>query len=254
MPHAYFIITSMPILFGGKAVRLPCLSTLVRHRDDLMLFDTGLYGGDELVKALSRLGHVPEDVTHVFNTHFHGDHAGANDRFPDAVKIARKDEFHFSRDWLTRFAEATDRMEYVRNDFPYLPEEIVSERTRGLEDHLDEVLGRWWGGFEEDFTWLEDNPSLPAELTVLETPGHTPYHVSYIFHGETTRLVIAGDALSQRKVINGDSVGFEPHIDLDLHRRSIELLLSEDGIIVPGHDRPFAHGDIGITVGRQAAF
>ncbi|MBN1881164.1 MAG: MBL fold metallo-hydrolase [Deltaproteobacteria bacterium] len=254
MPHAYFIITSMPILFEGRSVRLPCLSTLVRHRDNLILFDTGLYGGDELVGALARLGHTPSDVTHVFNTHFHGDHAGANDRFPAAVKIARKDEFLFSRDWLTRFAEATDRMEFVRGDFPHLPDDIVSDRTRGLEDHVDDVLGQWWNDFEKDFTWLEDNPVLPGEITVLETPGHTPYHTSYVFHGETTRLVIAGDALSQRKVINGDAVGFEPHLDLDAHRRSVDLLLSEDGVIVPGHDRPFAHGDIGIKVGKQVVF
>ena len=254
MPHAYFIITSMPILFEGKTVRLPCLSTLVRHRDDLMLFDTGLYGGDELVASLKRLGHGPRDVTHVFNTHFHGDHAGANDRFPNAVKIARREEFLFSRDWLTRFAETTDRIEYVKNDFPYLPEDIVTDRTRGLEDHLDNVLNRWWNDFEKDFTWLEDDPALPGEITVLETPGHTPYHISFVFRGEKTRLVIAGDALSQRKVIGGDAVGFEPHHDLAAHRRSIALLLSEDGIIVPGHDRPFAYGDIGIRVGKQVAF
>jgi len=254
MPNAYFIITSMPILFGGKAVRLPCLSTLVSNRDDLILFDTGLYGGDELIASLERLGYGPDDVTHVFNTHFHGDHAGANDRFPSAVKVARKDEFHFSRDWLTRFAEATDRVEYIKSDFPYLPEDIVLDRTRGLEDHLDDVLERWWNDFEKDFIWLEDDPALPPDIAALQTPGHTPYHMSYAIRGEKTRLVIAGDALSQRKVIGGDAVGFEPHLDLDAHKKSIELLLSEDGIIVPGHDRPFAHGDIGIRVGKQAEF
>jgi glyoxylase-like metal-dependent hydrolase (beta-lactamase superfamily II) len=254
MPHAFFIVTSMPILFGGRTVRLPCLSTLVRHQDDLMLFDTGLFGGDELVSAIARFGHGPEDVTHVFNTHFHGDHAGANDRFPNALQIARRDEFFFSRDWLTRFAEAPDRRAFVRDDFPYLPEEIVADRTRGLEDHLDSVLGRWWDDFEKDFTWLEDDPALPGCISVLETPGHTPYHVSYVFQGERTRLVIAGDALSQRKVIDGDAIGFEPHLDLDAHRKSIALLLADDGIIVPGHDRPFAHGDIGIRVGKQVDF
>lgn len=244
----------MPILFEGKTVRLPCLSTLVRHRDDLILFDTGLYGGDELVAALSRLGHVPEDVTHVLNTHFHGDHAGANDRFPNAVKIARREEFLFSRDWLTRFADAADRREYIKRDCPYLPDEIINDRTRGLEDHLDDVLNRWWDDFEKDFTWLEDAPVLPENITVLETPGHTPYHISFVIRGETTRLVIAGDALSQRKIINGDAVGVEPHLDLDAHKRSVTLLLSEDGVIVPGHDRPFAHGDIGIRVGKQVVF
>ena len=109
MPVAHIILTSMPIKVSGNISRLPCVSTLVEEGDNLMLFDTGLFGQSDLLSALKSLGFSPGDITHVFNTHFHGDHSGGNDLFDKTPKIASLKEFRFSLGWLIDFTEAEDK-------------------------------------------------------------------------------------------------------------------------------------------------
>lgn len=85
MPVAHIILTSMDITVGGFATRLPIMCTLVEDGGRLMLFDTGYWASENLAAGLSRLKFSPGDVTHVFLTHFHGDHAGAVDLFGTAT-------------------------------------------------------------------------------------------------------------------------------------------------------------------------
>lgn len=87
---------------GGDAVRpggspekicdAPAWATLIAHPDGLVLVDCGCqqlpqvdpeaahiysYQPDELITTqLQRLGHTPDDVTHLILTHSHVDHAG----------------------------------------------------------------------------------------------------------------------------------------------------------------------------------
>ena len=85
---------------------LRCL--LVEHDDGLVLIDTGLgnkedakfidiygvqnqgaNGRTQLEDALTTLGHTPEDVRWVINTHLHFDHAGG-DRFRDPSGVTEE--------------------------------------------------------------------------------------------------------------------------------------------------------------------
>src|SRR5207249_849566 len=103
---------------------LRCL--LVEHDDGLVLIDTGLgnkenekfrdiYGVDntgasgrtKLEDALRALGHGPDDIRWVINTHLHFDHAGGNTcldpagnvslSFPKARYIVQRRELDFAR-------------------------------------------------------------------------------------------------------------------------------------------------------------
>src|SRR5256712_12795444 len=103
---------------------LRCL--LVEHDDGLVLIDTGLgnkedakfkdvYGVENegregrtrLEDSLAELGHRPEDVRWVINTHLHFDHAGGNTwctgegrilpAFPQAAYVVQRREVGFSR-------------------------------------------------------------------------------------------------------------------------------------------------------------
>jgi glyoxylase-like metal-dependent hydrolase (beta-lactamase superfamily II) len=227
---------------------------LIENGNSLMLFDTGGFGGEELVESLDKLGFSPDDVTHVFNTHFHGDHAGGNVLFPKTTKIASLKEYHFSREWFCNFSEAKNREEFMRKYFPYLGIDVIRDRARLLSEHLKYIPDYWWNGEMEGYNWIENGADMPFGVSPLKTPGHTPHHTSYIVSGEKVRIIFSGDALSQRSVVTGDEIIDEPHIDLSAHKKSKEKILSVGGVIVPGHDRPFTMGDVGVRLGKKIEF
>jgi glyoxylase-like metal-dependent hydrolase (beta-lactamase superfamily II) len=76
---------------------------------------------------------------------------------------------------------------------------------------------------------------LPAGITVLETPGHTPDHVSYIFEFETKRYCIAGDAIRKDVLDQGGA----PHYLCDEKKAefkdSVKKIFAACDVIIPGH-------------------
>lgn len=267
MPTAHIILTSMPVKAFGRASRLPCVSTLVDDGKNLMLFDTGLYGRGDLLSALKKLGFSAADVTHVFNTHFHGDHSGGNEHFQKTPKIASLEEFRFSLRWLIDFTEADDKSGFMKGYFPYLDDSIIKDRRDILLEHSGRVLEKWRsmdGGFptekgvkRDGYVWIEEGAEIPDRVTPVETPGHTRHHTSFIVRGDVTDLIIAGDAVSRRMITPEADIFDEPHIDLNAHRESIEKILSIPGIVVPGHDRPFGNfpGDPPeVKIGKRMEF
>lgn len=267
MPVAHIILTSMPIKVLGKTSRLPCVSTLVEDGDNLMLFDTGLFGHGDLISALERLGFSTGEITHVFNTHFHGDHSGGNDLFKKTPKIASLKEFRFSINWLNDFIGAKDKLAFMKGYFPYLEDPVIIDRRDSLMEHSKRVMEKWRsieGGFPTEegvkgdgYLWIEEGADIPKCVTPVETPGHTKHHTSYVVKGDVTNLIIAGDAISRRMTASGEDIFDEPHIDLEAHRESVERLLSIPGIIVPGHDRPFGNfreGGLKVKIGKRIEF
>lgn len=253
----------MPVKAFGKTSRLPCVSTLVDDGENLMLFDTGLYGRDDLLSALKKLGFSADDVTHVFNTHFHGDHSGGNELFQKAPKIASLKDFRFSLKWLIDFTEAEDKFDYMKGYFPYLDDSIIIDRRDALMEHSGRVLEKWRsieGGLSakgDGYLWIEEGTDIPRCVTPIETPGHTKHHTSYIVKGDVTNLIIAGDAVSRRMIASDSDIFDEPHIDLAAHRESVRKILSIPGIVVPGHDRPFGNfpGDSPeVKIGKRMEF
>ncbi len=254
MTVAHIILTSMDILVGGYNTRLPIMCTLVEDDGRLMLFDTGYWAGNALVEGLARLKFSPADVTHVFLTHFHGDHAGAAHLFGGGVKIASRRENDFSRSWLKAFVDAPDRYGYVKGFFPYLSDTIVRERADMLLEHSRHVPQYWWDGNMEGYEWIEDEPAIiPPCVTPLATPGHTPYHTSYVIRGERSAVLVAGDAMSRRGGAD-ETLLDEPHLDFSTHKRSGEMLRSIPALVVPAHDRPFVQGGCPLRPGKRVEF
>ncbi|MBN2223334.1 MAG: MBL fold metallo-hydrolase [Deltaproteobacteria bacterium] len=255
MPVAHIILTSMDISVGGFKTRLPIMCTLVEDGERLMLFDTGYWAGEELTAGLSRLKFSRADVTHVFLTHFHGDHAGGAALFSGAVKIASRRENDFSRNWLKKFVDARDRYRYVKDFFPYLPDVIIRERSDMLLEHSRYVPQYWWDGILEGYAWIEDEPALiPDCVTPVTTPGHTPHHTSYVIKGRRGAVLVAGDALSRRTAGTDGSPLDEPNLDLTAYKKSAEMLRSIPSLVVPAHDRPFVQGCCPIKTGKRVEF
>jgi glyoxylase-like metal-dependent hydrolase (beta-lactamase superfamily II) len=244
----------MDISVGGYGTRLPIMCTLVEDDGRLMLFDTGYWATDSLTAGMARLKVSPADVTHVFLTHFHGDHAGGVYLFDGAVKIASKRENDFSRNWLKGFVDAPDPYQYVKGFFPYLSDVIVRERSDMLLEHARNVPQYWWDGDMEGYEWIEDKPaSVPSCVTPLLSPGHTPYHTSYVIKGEHGAVLVAGDAMSRRGAADETPLD-EPHLDLTIHRKSARMLRGLPSLVVPAHDRPFVQGDCPLRTGKRVDF
>jgi glyoxylase-like metal-dependent hydrolase (beta-lactamase superfamily II) len=174
----------------GLAMR--CL--LIEHDVGLVLIDTGLgnkeparfqelYGVENagaggrtrLEEALARLGHAPEDVALVINTHLHFDHAGGNTyrdadgrlrpSFPNARYVVPAGEYGFATHVNERTAAS------------YLAPNFVPLHERGV---LDEVAA---------------GTEVVAGLRLLPTPGHTPHHTSVLVESAGETLCFLGDVV-----------------------------------------------------------
>ena len=100
---------------------VPIECFLVEHPQGRLLFDTGLhcdttthmrerYGeerakrfgvhskaGDDVLSQLARLSLKPADIPFVANSHWHFDHCGGNEFFPEATILVQKREMEAAR-------------------------------------------------------------------------------------------------------------------------------------------------------------
>ncbi len=165
---------------------LRCL--LVEHDDGLVLIDTGagnkesdrfkdIYGLDNAGRggrtavedALGELGHGPDDIAWVIDTHLHFDHAGGNTwrdpggairpSFPRARYVVQRSELEFTR--------------------------LGNERTRAsyLPHNIEPI----------DFTLLDGERELLPGIRCLPTPGHTPGHQSVLVEHGAERACFLAD-------------------------------------------------------------
>src|SRR5260370_3894677 len=115
------------------------------------------HGTQTRAAALAAFGVKPADVRYVAISHWHPDHTGNLDEFPDATVIIQKAEWDYAM---------------------ALPQKPFSP------DHKSQLI-------EGDKDLLGD-----GSLTILSTPGHTPGHQSLLVHLEKTGdVVLSGDVV-----------------------------------------------------------
>lgn len=179
-------------------VPIPCY--LVVHAAGRLLFDTGLhcetmtnmlgrYGeerarrfgvhsrpGDDVVSQLGRLGLAPADVTYVANSHWHFDHCGGNESFPDTPILVQAREMQAAR---SRELLAQGRYR------PSPPDYDHPLRYQALDGEHD-VFG-------------------DGAVVLFPTYGHTPGHQSLLVRPDrATRLVFTADACYTRENMDRD--------------------------------------------------
>lgn len=174
------------IVRADGQVELQVNVLLVRWRDELVLVDAGCgtaYGPQLgfAGEALQALGYSADDITTVLFTHLHLDHvAGAIDsasrslRFPHARYLALRDEANF---WLQPTPDLSETG---------LPVEQRSAIVRTMHDTLAILHPRleYFGATDE---------VIPG-VTTIPLPGHTPFHVGFLFEDAGDRFLDAGDA------------------------------------------------------------
>ena len=162
----------------------PVNITLVRIGAELILIDTG--GGPDFMPTLGRLsdnleaaGIKPEAITTVVFTHAHPDHMwGVIDPL----------------DGGSLFVKARHIMSAVERDFWMKP---------GVEVGMPEGLQGLALGSQRRLTTIasrietaKPGAEITSGVTLIDTAGHTPGHVSVLVRSGTQQLLIGGDALS----------------------------------------------------------
>jgi N-acyl homoserine lactone hydrolase len=147
----------------------PVLAFAIRHRDGIVLVDTGIGEGNEWVdenyrprsrdvrEALTVAKLDPQGVRALINTHLHFDHCGQNRAFPHVPVHVQQAELDLA------LREGHTVVEWV--DFP--------------EAHYEAVDG---------------DREIVEGVSVLATPGHTPGHQSVTVRTGDGLVLIVGQA------------------------------------------------------------
>jgi glyoxylase-like metal-dependent hydrolase (beta-lactamase superfamily II) len=132
-------------------------------------------------------------------------------------------------------------------------EKIILERLaeRGLNpDDIDSVINTHahQDHTGNNFLFSRAKVLSPKEgdliapgIKIMNTPGHSMDSISVVVESQNV-VVLAGDALP---TFSNYIKGVPPahHVDGDLARKSMYMILKIADVVVPGHDRPFSVRD-----------
>jgi N-acyl homoserine lactone hydrolase len=214
---------------------VPIECFLIVHPRGRLLFDTGLhcetmtnmlgrYGqerarrfgvhskaGDDVVSQLGRLGLTPNDVSHVANSHWHFDHCGGNEFFPEASILVQDREMKAARS----------------------PEVLAQGRYRPSAPDYDHPLRYQPVDGEHDVFG-------DGTVVLIPTYGHTPGHQSLLVRpGRDSRIVFTADACYTRENMDRDVLPTVLWDDAEMSRslRRLRDLRDRQGArTVYGHD------------------
>jgi glyoxylase-like metal-dependent hydrolase (beta-lactamase superfamily II) len=181
-------------------------SYLIPHRNGAVLVESGpgsTIGG--LQAALSAYGLTVRDITDVFLTHIHLDHAGA-------------------AGWMARQGAT---IHVHPNGAPHLldPEKLLSSAARIYGDAMQSLWGEFLPVPTERLSVINDGEVVEIDgisLQAIDTPGHADHHNVYLFND----VCISGD-------VGGVRVGGlrylrlpmpPPELNLEKWRASLERL------------------------------
>ena len=219
---------------------------LVEHESGLVLIDNGagnketekfldIYGIENagsdgrtlLEDGLRSLGHRPEDVAVMIDTHLHFDHAGGNTfrdadgrmvpTFPRARYVVQRGEY----EWAMHTNERTAAS--------YFPHNFAPVKDAGLFDLVD-----------------GDREIVPG-IRVVRTPGHTPHHQGVLLESSGEAAFYLGDLVPTAAHlplpwIMGYDV--EPLVTLETKRTCLRRAADEQWLLIFEHDASVAWGRI----------
>jgi glyoxylase-like metal-dependent hydrolase (beta-lactamase superfamily II) len=225
---------------------LRCL--LIEHDDGLVLVDTGLGNKEDakfkdiygvvnegkdgrtgLEDALAELGHAPDDVRWVINTHLHFDHAGGNTyrevgrgggggevrvSFPRATYVVQRGELEFARHTNERTAAS------------YLP------------PNFEPVA----------FTLVSGEAAPLPGIRCLPTPGHVPFHQSVLLESAGERVCFLADLVPTAAHLPLPWImgyDLEPLVTLESKRRLYARAEAEGWLLFFEHDPVVIAGRLG---------
>jgi N-acyl homoserine lactone hydrolase len=238
LKHAFLFPRSGPrrqldlFLPGPWSEPVPIHCWAVEHGGRLLLVDSGEISGarnppfarfevareQELPGAMATVGLSRDDVSEVVLTHHHGDHVDGLSHVRAPVRINDTE------------------LQFLAGAFPRVMRRV---RRQPLP-----------GGFAPEPFALDDGPfgafarsralTDDGRVVVVETPGHTPGHVSVICVDDSGRhVMLAGDAtdsLEQLEARRPDAIGPDPKV----HVATLDTILAHCAehptVYLPSHD------------------
>jgi len=215
---------------------------LVETADTRLLIDTGvgnkesgkfleLYRVDNrgsptrLEDSLRAAGVAPEQIDVVLSTHLHFDHAGGNtSQAPDGTVQAA-------------FANAEFHVRRTEWEFAHLDNERV--RASYLPVNFDPLEA------EERIRFVDAGADVVPGVRIVETPGHTPGHLSVLIgNGEQKLLFLADLVPTMAHLPLPWIMGYdvEPLVTLETKRSVLAKAVEEDWILAFEHDPSVAWG------------
>ncbi|MCF8564094.1 MBL fold metallo-hydrolase [Alicyclobacillus tolerans] len=181
--------------------------------EEPVLIDTGMPGRhDKIANELLKLGMTFEDIAHILLTHHDVDHIG-NAKYIQSHSHAKV--------WA------------AKEDAPV----ILGEQNRHGLKRVIAALVR------------ADTPKVDAvyqpgekigSLEVIETPGHTPGHVSVLYQG----TLFAGDLVTSRKGKLRPSPGFLTWDNKQLRQSIAKVGSFSFDWVCPAHGEPVQRGSL----------
>ncbi len=169
--------------YNGVKIQFVYSCYLIKHGDDYMVWDTGhamttpkVAPKVSLVDLLAKVGVKPDNIKFVGISHYHDDHIGQVDSFPNATLLIGKNDW----DVLTDPAKAN-----IAHPVTFTPWIKGGGKVEPLPGDKD-VFG-------------------DGTVVMLNTPGHTPGH-----HSLLVRLKGMGNVL-----LTGDLAHFHENYDSD---------------------------------------
>jgi glyoxylase-like metal-dependent hydrolase (beta-lactamase superfamily II) len=202
----------------------------VTTQDGVVLVDAGMDStGADIQALLAAMGQSERSINAILLTHWHNDHAaGAR-----AIQTRSGCPVYYhaaDQPWLSRAAARGGLRGWIAKRVP----------EWGVGVLLIGLLGEAVPEAVNAADYVKDGQAVTGSFEVIETPGHTPGHVSFYYRSE--RVLFAGDALA----VIGGRVRFMARpvtLDLPAARRSMERCLSLDiQVLCPGHREPLTAG------------
>ena len=182
-------------------------SYLLPHDDGAALVETGPASTAAMLQArLAEHGLTPNDISEVFLSHIHLDHAGA-------------------AGWLAAEHGATLYVHPIGAPHLADPSRLLSSAERIYGDDMDRLWGETVAAPDDQIVALEHEETVSLgtrTVTALHTPGHASHHIAYVigdvcFTGDVGGVRLPGETHVQPPLV-------PPELDLDLWRDSLETL------------------------------
>ena len=233
-------------LFAGSGVRrqldlflpgpwsepLPIHCWAIEHEDRLLLVDSGESAGarnvpfarfevsvaQELPGAMAGAGLSLDDVSEVILTHHHGDHVDGLVHVRAPVRIN------------------DGELKFLGEAFPALMRRVLRQPLpSGFAPVPFALDGGPFGSF------ARSRPLTPdGRIVAVETPGHTPGHISVIcIDDEGRHVMLAGDvtdSLEQLTSRRADAVGPDPKVHVATLDRILAHCREHPTVFLPSHD------------------
>ncbi len=209
------------------------------HEKGVLLIESGPASTiKNLDSNLAKMGYSLAQVTDVFLTHIHLDHAGA-------------------AGWLARTGA---RIHVHTNGAPHLlnPERLLNSAWRIYGDALEELWGEFIPVPEDQLQSHEDNEVIDIhgiKIRTIDTPGHAYHHLSYICLDTCFSGDIGGVRLAGGKHIRLPMPPPEFNLELwreSLHRLTLERSKGVFSKIAPTHFGIYADADWHLQAARKA--